>query len=130
MPGARRINAPITFVVGLALIAMGACVIVGARTSGGLVPLIIGCSLAYMAWRGGRAATIIFGHALVVMGSYMLTWGIYLLPYSKPIPSHIFGRPLFWGFITLFGGICAIYHGFCNCVVMRSPARQARPESS
>lgn len=129
MQGTRRVNGPITFILGLLLIALGAYVVVAARTSHGLVPLLIGCALAYLGWRGGRAATIVLGHALVVMGCYMLTWGIYLLPYSQPIPAHIFGRPLFWGFITLFGGICAIYHGFCNCV-RRRPSCQAVPDNS
>jgi hypothetical protein len=46
----------------------------------------------------------------------MITWGIYLLPYSKPTLTHILSFPLFWGFISLFGGICANYHGFCQCI--------------
>lgn len=129
MPGARRINGPVVFIIGLLLVALGAYVVVAARTSHGLVPFLIGCALAYLGWRGGRTPTIVLGHALVVMGCYMLTWGVYLLPYSKPIPAHILGRPLFWGFITLFGGICAIYHGFCNCVRSR-PTCQARPDNS
>lgn len=29
---------------------------------------------------------------------------------------YIFGMPLFWEFFAIFGGICALYHGFCKCV--------------
>jgi len=129
MPASRRISGPVTFILGLALIAFGAWGAVASRSAHTLVPLLSGCALTYLGWRGGRTATIVLGHALVVMGAYLITWGVYLLPYSKPVPAHVFGRPLFWGFITLFGGICAIYHGFCDCV-MRSAARRTRPESS
>jgi hypothetical protein len=129
MPTARRIDGPITFTIGIALVALGAWGAVASRSAHALVPILIGSALIYLGWRGGRTATVVLGHALVVMGSYMIAWGIYLLPYSKPIPAHIFGRPLFWGFITLFGGICAIYHGFCDCV-MRSAASRRRPDAS
>ncbi|MBN2416067.1 hypothetical protein JXO52_09505 [bacterium] len=54
---------------------------------------------------------------LVVSGCLLVTWGIYLLPVSRPVLAHIIFRPLFWGLVTIFGGICAIYHGFCRCVM-------------
>ncbi|MCD4828946.1 MAG: hypothetical protein K8R90_05900 [Candidatus Cloacimonetes bacterium] len=73
-----------------------------------------------MAFIPGRGTTIFIGHLFVVTGCFLITWGIYLLPVSEPILSHILLRPLFWGLICLFGGICAIYHGFCRCVVSRS----------
>ncbi|MBN2566168.1 MAG: hypothetical protein JXB46_10705 [Candidatus Eisenbacteria bacterium] len=69
-----------------------------------------------MGYRPGRVGLLVFGHTCIVVGSILVTWGIYLLPYSKPVWQHIFFRPLFWGLISIFGGICANYHGFCNCI--------------
>lgn len=119
MGAARRVQSVITLSIGVLLIVLGVWISAGYAWSAGIIPFAIGCSLAYLGWRGGRVATLVLGHALVVTGCYLLTWGIYLLPHSQPIPSHIFGRPLFWGLISIFGGICAIYHGFCNCVGRR-----------
>jgi hypothetical protein len=129
MPTARRIQGPITLTIGISLVALGAWGAVVSRSAHAVVPLLIGCALVYLGWRGGRTATVVLGHALVVMGAYMITWGIYLLPHSEPIPAHVLGRPLFWGFITLLGGICAIYHGFCDCVMARVACRR-RPDAS
>ncbi|NLC11362.1 MAG: hypothetical protein GX767_03805 [Firmicutes bacterium] len=69
-----------------------------------------------MGWQGGNKALIIFGHACIVIGCLLVTWGIYLLPYSEPTLAHILGRPLFWGFFSILGGVCANYHGFCRCL--------------
>ncbi|MCP4581033.1 MAG: hypothetical protein GY839_05405 [candidate division Zixibacteria bacterium] len=60
--------------------------------------------------------TLVFGHTCIVVGAYLITWGILLLPHSEPTMAHVFGRPLFWGIFCLMGGICAIFHGFCRCV--------------
>jgi len=129
MAKGRVVQSPVTLVLGAVLLAAGAYGGLRAHAAPSLIPMGIGCCLIYLGWRGGRAATILLGHAFIVAGCYLVTWGIYLLPHSDPVPAHIFGRPLFWGLISIFGGICANYHGFCNCV-MKSPARQARPESS
>lgn len=59
---------------------------------------------------------LVFGHACLVLGCFLITWGIYLLPVSSPTLIHIFTRPLFWGLFSLLGGVCANYHGFCRCV--------------
>ncbi|WCJ59897.1 hypothetical protein NXS98_01885 [Fontisphaera persica] len=82
----------------------------------GVIPAMIGGSLLYLSYRPGRGATMLFGHACLVTGCLLVTWGIYLLPHSEPKLLHILGRPLFWGLISIFGGICANYHGFCRCV--------------
>jgi len=60
----------------------------------------------------GRINTILG----ILLGCFLITWGIYLLPYSQPTLAHIFFRPLFWGLFSVMGGICANYHGFCRCV--------------
>ena len=88
-----------------------------------IVPCAIGISLIYLGYKPGRTAMLVFGHICVVVGCFLVTWGIYLLPNSEPKLAHIFGRPLFWGLVCVFGGICAIYHGFCGCVMKSSSGR-------
>jgi hypothetical protein len=105
--------------IGVALSALGVFLLIRYGGLGGVVPLLIGLSLAYLGFRPGRTALIVFGHACVVTGCILVTWGIYLLPHSQPVWQHIVFRPLFWGLISIFGGICAIYHGFCRCVRCR-----------
>lgn len=65
-----------------------------------------------MGLRGSHAGLILFGHACVISGCFLIMWGIYLLPYSQPTLSHVFGRPLFWGLFSLMGDVCAIYQWF------------------
>ena len=103
-------------VVGVLLIVLGVITIVRGNSVGGVVPLVIGLALCYVGWSGHRAALIVFGHTCIVMGCFLITWGIYLLPYCKPILAHILTRPLFWGIFSIMGGICANYHGFCQCM--------------
>lgn len=55
-----------------------------------------------------KAIPIVLGHLLVIGGCYLVTWGINLLPVSNPTFAGILSRPLFWGLIAIFGGICAI----------------------
>jgi len=102
----------ITVILGALIIIFG--IFLTAKI-GCVIPIFIGAGLCYLGWFGGRTATIVLGHIFVVVASYLITWGLYMLPYCKPTPAYIFGRPLFWGFISLFGGICTIYHGFCGC---------------
>jgi len=106
----------ITAALGVILVAFGILAIAKSFSTAGIVPLVIGCSLVYLGFNRGRIATLIFGHACIAIGAYLITWGILLLPYSEPKIAHIFGRPLFWGIFSMMGGICAIFHGFCRCV--------------
>lgn len=106
---------PVTFFLGLFLILLALFIIIIGKSLKGIIPLSIGVSLIYIGINPGRKATLIFGHTLVIVGCMLVTWGIYLLPHCKPILFHIFFRPLFWGLFSIFGGICAIYHGFCKC---------------
>jgi len=110
----------ITAALGIVLIALGILAMISSMSAGGIVPLIIGAALIYLALNRGRVATLVFGHSCIVVGAYLITWGILLLPYSEPRLAHIFGRPLFWGIFSLMGGICAIFHGFCRCVTKQS----------
>ena len=113
---------PVGAVLGVVLLAFGIFILVRHGGLGGVVPTLIGASLLYLGYRPGRVATLVFGHTCVVVGSLLVTWGIYLLPYSEPIWQHIIFRPLFWGLISIFGGICAIYHGFCKCIRLKAGA--------
>lgn len=106
---------PIATVLGLLLILVWFFFLTRNKQPLCLIPCIVGASLLYIGYRPGRVSTIVFGHVCVVVGCYLVTWGVYLLPYCEPTLAHIFGRPLFWGLFSIFGGICALYHGFCRC---------------
>ena len=110
----------ITAALGIVLAVLGIFTIAGSASTAGIVPLLIGASLIYLALRRGRVATLVFGHTCIVVGAYLITWGILLLPHSEPNIAHIFGRPLFWGIFCLMGGVCAIFHGFCKCVTRQA----------
>jgi hypothetical protein len=107
----------ITQILGLILILIGIGLGIRSGNPGSSIfPIIIGGTLVYLSTNKGRVATLIFGHSCVIVGAYLITWGILLLPHSEPRMAHIFARPLFWGIFCLMGGICAIFHGFCRCV--------------
>jgi hypothetical protein len=110
----------ITGGLGVLLMALGIWAVASTSTIGGIAPLVIGASLVFLAVNRSRVATLVFGHACIVIGAYLITWGILLLPYSTPDIADIFGRPLFWGIFSLMGGVCAIFHGFCKCVTRQS----------
>jgi hypothetical protein len=116
----------VTVILGIILTVLGIAVFVMSGSAIGTIPLFIGGSLVYLGWCGGRTAILVFGHTTIVIGCAMITWGIYLLPYSKPTLSHIFARPLFWGLFSLFGGVCANYHGFCRCIRKQERAEGIR----
>ena len=107
---------PVTFSIGILVILLGLFFIIFAGQAKGIIPLLIGASLIYLGVKPGRKSLILLGHTIIVVGCMLVTWGLYLLPHSKPIMLHIFFRPLFWGLVAIFGGICAIYQGFCRCI--------------
>ncbi|MCX6830071.1 MAG: hypothetical protein NT002_12445 [candidate division Zixibacteria bacterium] len=119
----------ITAALGMVLIVLGVLGIVGSLSIAGIVPLLIGASLLFLAINRGRVATLVFGHTCIVVGAYLITWGILLLPHSEPRMAHIFGRPLFWGIFSLMGGICAIFHGFCRCVTKQVEQFEGIPQN-
>ena len=111
-----KVRSLTALILGIILFILGIVILVSSGSAGGVIPVLIGGALSYLGWRGGRIALIVFGHTCIVLGCFLITWGIYLLPYSKPTLSHIFTRPLFWGLFSLMGGICANCHGFCQCI--------------
>jgi len=105
------------FILGGLLLILGVMSIIKSRSLSGVIPALIGISLILLGFFPNRAGLVIFGHACIVIGFILITLGLYLLPYAKPTLSYVFGHPLFWGFFSTGGGICAIYHGFCRCVI-------------
>ena len=116
-----KIKWSVGLVFGALLAAFGAWGAFVSSNPAKFIPLAIGLSLVTLSFWRSRRATVLLGHVIVTCGCFLITYGIYLLPYAKPDLAHILGMPLFWGLFCLFGGICAIYHGFCNCV--RCPAK-------
>lgn len=58
----------------------------------------------------------IFGHSCLILGCYLIAWGLVLLPVSQPHPVDILKKPLFWGMFSVMGGICANLHSSCRCL--------------
>ena len=110
----------ITGALGAVLLGLGIYMFATSSHMGAVIPVIIGAALLYLAFSRGRVATLVFGHSCIVIGAYLITWGMLLLPSLKPTLVHIFFGPLFWGIFSLMGGICAIFHGFCRCVTRQS----------
>ncbi len=111
-----KIKQPVSFTIGILLLLMGLVMIIFLRNWAGFFPSIIGISLIFTGFTQGRKVTIILGHMFIVIGCILVAWGVYLLPYTGASLIYVFIRPLFWGLISIFGGICMNYHGFCACV--------------
>lgn len=95
---------------------MGLLGLILSHSLGGVIPLLVGAGLMFLGWFPGRTGLVVFGHACIVLGCVLVTWGIYLVPVAKPDLAHVLTWPLFWGLISILGGICANFHGFCSCV--------------
>ena len=106
----------ISKLLGIVLIISSALFFINKIEIAGIIVILIGSALLYLGFKPSRVSVTIFGHICVFTGCILATWGFYLLPNSEPKLADIFLRPLFWGFFSIFGGICAIYHGFCRCV--------------
>ena len=48
---------------------------------------------------------------------------------TKGIVYDGLGRPLVWGLISIFGGICTIFHGFCRCIRSRCERTEEAEQS-
>ena len=115
-----KIRSLITLSLGIILVGLGVFFVISGGAMKGLIPMFIGAALCGLGLSKSRVANLVFGHAVILVGCYLTAWGMYLLPYSEPKLAHIFGRPLFWGLFAIFGGICAVLHGFCNCILKRT----------
>ncbi len=115
-----KIKQPIGFAIGVLLLIMGLAMLILLGKLAGVFPLIVGLSLIGTGFTQGRKVTVILGHMFIVIGCILVAWGVYLLPYTGASIIYVFIRPLFWGLISIFGGVCMIYHGFCACVRRKS----------
>ena len=111
---------PITLTLGILLFLTGCFFIINKFYLGAVILILFGASLFLVGLSKNRTTVLVFGHACIVVGCMLVTWVIYLIPHSKPDLLHIFARPLFWGLFSIFGGICANYHGFCKCIVNKT----------
>jgi len=111
-------------ILGICLIAFGVYHIIIGLYLWAFIKILIGAGLIISKFVKNRYGTIIFGHMVVVAGCMMITAGIYYVPMiASQVEKtgelkiiYIFAMPLFWGLFATLGGICAIYHGFCNCM--------------
>lgn len=106
----------INVILGISVTALGIFLLLNSGKAAGIPPILIGSSLVFLGVKRDRTAQIVFGHFTIIIGCFYVTWGIYLLPYSEPTFGNIVGKPLFWGLFSIFGGICANFHGFCRCL--------------
>jgi hypothetical protein len=120
-----KIGSIVTLVLGIGLLAFSIYHFIIGIIMWAIVKLIIGAGLIAITFVKNRYGQIIFGHAAIVAGCMLVTAGIYYVPMvAESVKAnngeisimHILALPLFWGFFSIFGGICAIYHGFCKCV--------------
>jgi hypothetical protein len=115
-------------VLGIGLVVLG---VVGLLDGGGgagpVIPILIGVSLTWLGFRGGRRGSVIFGHGCIVTGCYLVAWGVHLAQVvgSAPTWLQILTQPLFWGLFSIFGGICANFHAFCGCVQRMAMEKKA-----
>jgi hypothetical protein len=114
----------ISLLIGLGLLVFAVYHFIIGLLLWAVIKLIIGGSLIYLFFNNSRTGLIVFGHMAILAGCLLLTAGIYYVPMiagsiqrGNPLSlGLILAFPLFWGLISIFGGICAIYHGFCKCV--------------
>ncbi len=119
-----KIGKIITLILGIGLLVYSTIHFVQGMIMWAVVKLIIGAGLITITFMKSRFGQIIFGHLAIVAGCMLVTAGIYYVPMiAESVKAnnwqisliHIFAMSLFWGFFSIFGGICAIYHGFCKC---------------
>lgn len=109
----------IPVILGSILLVMGVIgLTMGGGGAGPIIPILIGASLVYLGFRGGRRGKVVFGHGCIIAGCYLTAWGVHLAQVvgSAPTWLQILTQPLFWGLFSILGGICANFHAFCSCV--------------
>lgn len=111
----------ILLISGVALVILGVFLLIKGEVAGCVAPLALGTALALMCWFRTRVTILIFGHTCIIVGCYLVTCGVYLAPQCKPVFRDIVAMPLFWGLFSIFGGICANFHGFCRCIQRVDP---------
>jgi hypothetical protein len=120
-----KIGSIITLVLGIGLLVFSIIHFIQGIIVWAILKLIIAAGLMVTTFVKNRYGMIIFGHLAIIAGCMLVTAGIYYVPMVAESMkqnggaitfAHIFAMPLFWGFFSILGGICANYHGFCRCV--------------
>lgn len=109
----------VNVILGSVLVVMGVIGLAGGGGGAGpVIPVLIGAALVHLGLKGGRRGAVVFGHACIVAGCYLVAWGVHIaqLVGSAPTWLQILTQPLFWGLFSILGGICANFHAFCSCV--------------
>ena len=79
-----KVNLSVGLIFGVVLAAFGAWGVFVSDSPAKYIPLAIGLSLITLAFWNNRRATVLLGHVIVTCGCFLITYGIYLLPYAKP----------------------------------------------
>lgn len=88
-----------------------------------VVSLLVGAFFVLYGWKIGWIdspnVTVALGHLAIVIGCFLIAFGIYQLPGMTAAPTalEVLDLPLFWGLFTLWGGNCMIRHSYCSCVM-------------
>ncbi len=118
-----KLKARITFMIGL-LVAMLFTVKMAINPSFTKIPgIAIGIFLLIFGWKIGwttyKRFTILLGHFAITGGCLATAYAIYNIPFldKPPLLAEVLDFPLFWGLLSIFGGVCMISHGNCNCTI-------------
>ncbi|NLP06300.1 hypothetical protein GX411_10175, partial [Candidatus Fermentibacteria bacterium] len=100
-----RRNGIVAVILGIILAVLGLLGILSGGVTGGLIPLVIGGSLTYLGFSGSPRGLVVFGHACIVAGCYLVAWGVRVAQVvgSAPTWLQILTQPLFWGLFSIFG---------------------------
>jgi len=88
-----------------------------------IIGLLIGLFFIVWGWKIGwtqrRNLTLLVGHIAMTIGSLVVAWSIYQIPFLSKAPTLLetLDMPLFWGIFAVWGGYCMITHGYCNCAI-------------
>ncbi|MBN2745705.1 MAG: hypothetical protein JXR34_03190 [Bacteroidales bacterium] len=116
-------KAPITFYIGIVVTMLNGYYLMISIESSRIIGLIIGLFFVVWGWKIGwtkhRNLTLIVGHFAMTIGSLVVAWSIYQIPFLSKAPTLLetLDMPLFWGIFAIWGGFCMITHGYCNCAI-------------
>ncbi|MBL8027580.1 MAG: hypothetical protein JNL74_14260 [Fibrobacteres bacterium] len=117
------LKARITFFIGIIVTMINIIQFAIEPSAGRIIGIIVGLFVAIIGWKIGwtthRRFTILIGHIAVTIGAFVTAYGIYQVPFIsvQPTAIQVLDLPIFWGLFTIFGGICMISHGHCNCTI-------------
>lgn len=116
-------KAKITFYIGLIVLILNIIQFAISLDYSRFIGMGIGVFFIFWGWKYGwtrnRNVTMIVGHIAIVIGSVVIAYSVYQIPFMEAAPSfaEVLDLPLFWGIFTVWGGHCMITHGYCNCAI-------------